>query len=201
MLPRSLANLAWQMARAFARPQKSSIAVEHHQPRIPTPSRHAQIAFTAHLHQIAEERRCSAQLQQQRQRRSPFALVMTSASSTCLRQVLNLNAAPSIHYQVPRRLFSVSAPCYAKLPRLPVSVPPEVTLTMLYPQPKRARTPLDAQNVEPPTLRFDGPLGKRETTPYRLPSNMLRPNIHENTTLHLHSTNEAWRPNCLILCR
>jgi hypothetical protein len=65
-------------------------------------------------------------------------------------------------FLVPRpshlRPFSASALRPAKLPKMPVAVPPDVTLTLLHPRPP---LPDDPAALEPrdPSLRIEGPLG------------------------------------------
>ncbi|KAF2670444.1 mitochondrial 54S ribosomal protein YmL16 [Microthyrium microscopicum] len=71
---------------------------------------------------------------------------------------------PSIQRKLAIRSFSATTPCSSKLARKLVPVPPEVSLTMVYPPPKKAVRSMTMPQPDPPTLRVEGPLGKLELT-------------------------------------
>jgi large subunit ribosomal protein L6 len=95
-------------------------------------------------------------------------MTLTSGAN-CLRQALNItHGAVSVPLflvpalQRPSRSFSSSPSCSSKLSRTPVTVPPEVSITVIPPIVSKRRNTLVVQrDVSMSTVEIKGPLGTR----------------------------------------
>jgi hypothetical protein len=99
---------------------------------------------------------------------STIAIMAQLSSSASLRQALRIPNSNSVSvplFLVPSfhtrhsRPFSNTGICLSKLARKPIGVPPEVSLTLIYPRPPKEPPADPFKPPEDPTLRIQGPKG------------------------------------------